>query len=205
MNAVTAAAVSIPDAIGTPFAGGYYAGRYLEGDQLCILIVAPKALGELPDTAWNKSYAEVLGALSFFDGLSNTRAMAEAGSLLAQHVLALDIGGETDWHLPARDQLELLYRHFKPSAEENYVHRNGDNPSSVPPGYPYSAAAPAQTQIAGFKPGEPEAFDDAWYWSSTQHASTSDCAWVQCFGDGGQGHDRKGSEYRARAVRRLKI
>ena len=50
---------------------------------------------------------------------------------------------------------------------------------------------------AGFKPD--------WYWSSEQHASDSDCAWVQDFYYGGQGYDRKGGACRARAVRRLAI
>jgi hypothetical protein len=204
MNALTAAAISIPDVVGTPFAGGYYAGRYLEGDQLCLLIVSGK-IGDFAPVRWNKNLKSVAGALSFFDGMSNTRAMAEAGSPLAQSVLSLDIDGETDWHLPARDQLELLYRHFKPTTRKNLGYRDGDNPSSVPPGYPYTDALPAITQVPAFASGGAEAFEEAWYWSSTQRAQDSACAWLQGFAGGYQDLSRKGGEYRARAVRRLKI
>lgn len=50
-----------------------------------------------------------------------------------------------------------------------------------------------------------EQFKPAWYWSGEQYASTSDCAWIQSFGDGSQYGYRKSGEYRARAIRRLKI
>ena len=56
-----------------------------------------------------------------------------------------------------------------------------------------------------FKPGGEQAFDAAWYWSSTQHAATSGYAWLQDFGYGGQGDDHESVGYRARAVRRIKI
>ena len=205
MNAESTAVLSIPDIIGTPIGGGFYAGRYMEGDQLCLLIVSPKALGDHDDHVWNKSVKEVTGAASFYDGLTNTRAMAEAGSKLAQWALGLEIGGEADWFLPARDQLELLYRHFKPTKRENYVWRNGDNPSSVPVGYPYTETVPAQTTLELFQEGGDEAFEEAWYWSSTQGAAGSDYAWYQHFSDGSQINYVKDYELRARAVRRLKI
>ena len=50
-----------------------------------------------------------------------------------------------------------------------------------------------------------EQFKDAYYWSSEQHASPSDCAWYQNFVNGIQSYDNKSSELRARAVRRLTI
>jgi hypothetical protein len=46
----------------------------------------------------------------------------------------------------------------------------------------------------------PELFDNEWYWSSTQYSARS--AWVQHFGDGGQGIDGKDYSLAARAVRR---
>ena len=48
-------------------------------------------------------------------------------------------------------------------------------------------------------------FQPNWYWSSEQHASYSDCAWMQLFLSGGQDFDRKDFTFRARAVRRLPI
>ena len=56
-----------------------------------------------------------------------------------------------------------------------------------------------------FKPGGKQAFDSAWYWSSTQHAEYSDYAWMQHFGNGDQDGYLKSDAYRARAVRRLII
>lgn len=45
-------------------------------------------------------------------------------------------------------------------------------------------------------------FKEEWYWSNTQHASYSDCAWCQDFDYGDQGSYLKDCELRARAVRR---
>ena len=50
-----------------------------------------------------------------------------------------------------------------------------------------------------------EQFDNAWYWSSEQHASHSVNAWNQTFCNGLQGYDGKSYEGRARAVRRLPL
>lgn len=48
-------------------------------------------------------------------------------------------------------------------------------------------------------------FEPAYYWSNEQHASNADFAWFQTFSFGSQGSDDKGSELRARAVRRVPI
>jgi hypothetical protein len=190
---------------GAPFAGGFFVGIMNVNGQLCALIASPKAGGELRG-AWNASAKSVAGALSYCDGRTNTAAMAEAGSNLAKQILALEIGGFADWYLPAQDELEMLYRHFKPTAEQNYLYaRSGVNASASPATHAYTADSPAQTCVESFKDGEANAFDAAWYWSSTQHAGDPDCAWLQFFGDGGQFCDHKSNQYRARAVRRLVI
>jgi hypothetical protein len=56
-----------------------------------------------------------------------------------------------------------------------------------------------------FMPGAEEAFDRAWYWTSTQHAEYADSAWLQYFGNGGQLSYLKVIEWRARAVRTIKL
>jgi hypothetical protein len=48
-------------------------------------------------------------------------------------------------------------------------------------------------------------FKPEWYWTSTQHESCPECAWVQDFDNGNQNGYRKGNDYRARAVRRIAI
>lgn len=197
--------IEVPTIIGTPCGGGFFYGRIVDGDHLFALIVSPKDGGEHEDAPWNKSRKAVAGAGSYFDGMANTRAMAEAGSELAQWALGLKLNGESDWYLPSRDELEILYRNLKPGTGENYEYRNGDNPSSVPAGYPYTAKLPAQTAVEQFRAGGAEAFEEAWYWTSTQYAPDGDYAWAQSFLDGGQDGCRKHDYYGARAVRRLPI
>lgn len=46
-------------------------------------------------------------------------------------------------------------------------------------------------------------FKLGWYWSNTQHASISDCAWYQYFNDGYQDDWSKLTRFNARAVRRV--
>lgn len=192
-----------PFAIGTPLQGGFYAGLFLFDGAPYALVVAPKALGEIAPAPWLDRYELVPGADSCVDGLANTLAMAEAGSALAKSALALQIDGFTDWYLPSRDELELLYRHFKPTADRNWAgFRDGDNPSSLPAGYPYTEAAPVQTSVQAFQAGGAEAFEPRWYWASTQFSR--DGAWSQYFDDGFQNGYGKEFEARARAVRRFR-
>lgn len=194
---------TVPTVPGTPFAGGFYAGRIRIADQIFALIVAPKAEGEFEE-AWNGSTKAVEDAASYFDGRANTLAMAAAGSELAKNALRMQTGGFNDWYIPSRDELELCYRNLKPTTETNYSYR-GDNPSSIPVGYIYTRDCPAQTQTDAFKAGGAEAFSDEWYWTSTQGAAYPDCAWMQLFGYGGQSIGHESYECRARAVRRFLI
>lgn len=193
-------------AIGTPMEGGFFAGAYLLKGERRGLIIAPKVGGEAKGI-WHEEFELIEGALSYVDGLSNTRAMAEVGSPIAQEALELRIGGFEDWHVPAQDQLEMAYRAFKPSTRENYLYgRSGINASALPPSYPYLAASPGQTSIEAFLSGGPEAFEaDEWYWTSTQHAGNSCCAWMQYFGDGNQNYGHKDYEYLVRFVRSVAI
>src|SRR3989442_4214807 len=162
-------ALAVP-AIGTylEHEGGFFTGVLRVGDALLGVITAPKALGELTG-AWLPSYTDVPGACSCFDSLANTRAMAEAGSAIAKQVLELNIAGHADWAIPARDVLELQYRHFKPTTDENSASfRDGDNPSSVPAGYPYSEQSPAQTSVEAVRARGDEALEPRWY-LATKH------------------------------------
>jgi len=193
-------------AIGAPLAGGFFAGQIRIAGQNFALIVAPKAEGEHAPAQWGEYGKDVPGAKSYFDGLANTNAMAEAGSELAQWARGLRLGGFEDWYLPSQDELEIIYRNLKPTTEENHVYnRSGMNLSAVEPTRPYTLEAPAQTEALAFREGGAEAFDDNWYWSSTQHASDSDCAWFQDFDYGDQHCNSTNRKLRARAVRRLPL
>jgi hypothetical protein len=64
---------------------------------------------------------------------------------------------------------------------------------------------PTRVEQALFFAESPDQFKKDWYWSNTQHASYSDCAWFQVFSNGFQDYGGKSYEMRARAVRRLAI
>lgn len=196
----------IPTIIGTAMGDGFYAGRFRIGEQAYALIVAPKDEGEHDDAIWIDNYKNVPGAKSYNDGLSNTIAMAEAGSEIAHWARDLRIGGHDDWYLPSQDELEIMYRNLKPTTRENYCYaRSGINLSAIEPTRPYTPDLPVQTLAEAFQAGGEQAFDTVWYWSSTQHAATSDYAWYQYFSYGTQYDYYKDLELRARAVRRLPI
>ncbi len=190
--------------LGTSMGGGFYAGRIRIEGQVFALIVAPRALGEVSGNKWINRDKDAPSAASYFDGLANTKAMADAGSELAKWAQDLRIGDADDWYLPAQDELEIMYRNLKPSTRENYCWaRSGINLSAVEPARPYTPAIPTQTLAEAFQTGGDEAFSEGWYWSSTQHASYSDYAWYQDFSTGTQGSISKSSELPARVVRRL--
>jgi len=195
--------ILVPAEFGTPFEGGFYGGKIRSGEKIFAVVWAPKALGET-SMIWLPSYKDVPNATSCFHSMDNTVAMAEAGSPLGQWARGLDIDGKTDWCIPARDVLELGYRYLKPTTYENSTSfRDGDNPSSLPAGYPYTEQLPAQTTAEAFRKGGAEAFEEAWYWSSTQYSSHY--AWTQGFDDGGQYYYDKKFEARARAVRLIQL
>ncbi len=187
-------------ALGTKLEVGFFAG-YINGPAGVFGIEAAPKDTEF-EGIWLPTYAEVPGACSYLDGSANTLAMAKAGSAIATKALATEIGGLRDWYVASRDELELLYRAFKPTQETNYVYRNGENPSSIPVGYPYTETSPAQTSIALFQEGGAEAFEEAWYWSSTQFSRGY--AWVQYFAVGSQSVVGKDYTRRVRLVRRFK-
>lgn len=103
----------IPTLAGTPFAGGFYAGRFFIGADAYALIVAPKADGEIAELAWHDKRKAVAGANSYSDGAANTAAMAKAGSGLAQWATSLRIGGFDDWYMPSRLELLVAFGELK--------------------------------------------------------------------------------------------
>ena len=192
-------AVALP-VIGQPYGGGFFTGITRDPDTgKHYLNITAGAEHELVG-AWGEYGVKIDGADSLTDSRANTEAMAAAGSELAQQVLALDIGGLTDWAIPARDVQELQYRHCKPTTEENWANsRNGDNPNSLPVGTLYSEESPTQTPLTVFQEGGAEAFKDTWYWSSSQRSATS--AFFMHFDVGIQLSYGKNYELRVRPVR----
>lgn len=201
MSAVEKAAQSTAlPAIGEAYGGGFVTGITRDpatGERH--LWITAGAEHELQGR-WGEYGVKIEGADSFTNSRANTEAMATAGSELAKQVLGLEIGGFTDWAIPARDVQELQYRHFKPTTEENWAgRRDGDNPHSEPVGLLYSEEDPKQTAHEAFQAGGPEAFRDTWYWSSSQRSAYG--AFHMCFDDGCQVNYGKSDELRVRPVR----
>jgi len=199
----TPAATLVPTIPGTPYAGGFYVGRIRIDGQFYALIRAPKASGQHKPTRWNKTDKAITGADAFDDGLRNTQAMAAAGSAVAKWALGKTINDQSDWYIPSQDELEIAYRALKPGKRANWLYsRSGMNLSAEPPTRPYMKEFPQQTEAVEFQTGGSEAFDEAWYWTSTQYAAGSDYAWVQTFVDGYQNGLHKNDECSVFLVRR---
>ena len=198
----TLSASDLPE-IGAPFEGGFFGGQVKVGVAVFAIIWAPKAIGETR-AAWLPSYDQVPNTASRSDSMANTIAMAEAGSPAGIWARGLSIAGHSDWCVPARDVLELAYRHFKPTTEENFADgEDGVNESSVPLGEAYTEESPAQTEIAAFVEGGDEAFEETWYWSSTQYSDAF--AWSQYFCNGLQDNYNEKFAGAVRAVRLIQL
>ena len=100
--------------------------------------------------------------------------------------------GGTNWYLPALDELELLYRNFKPNYADNDTRNfprnfpgsqpSGTNPSSDPtsPQNSNNPRVPEKTPVLGFRENEAAAVDLERYWSTTD-ADEDGRAWHQNF------------------------
>ncbi|MFV3285403.1 hypothetical protein ACNFCI_15320 [Pseudomonas sp. NY15356] len=137
-------------AAGQPLAGGFYAGRlFFDGAEHAVIDAGREF--EAVAQWWEQPgpRVNVRGALSFHDGLANTRAMAEAGSAIARKVLGMTIRGQRGWHLPSIEELQVMRANLLqlPDWDRYY--------SSC------RAGGPAQ------------AFTHMEYWSSTQNSAGS--------------------------------
>ncbi|MPQ83777.1 hypothetical protein F0170_07155 [Pseudomonas sp. MAFF 730085] len=71
---------------GQPLAGGVFVTRYwLSGVERALILLPDELSGP-----WGEYGVEIKGAGSYSDGEANTRAMAEAGSVIAAKALELD-------------------------------------------------------------------------------------------------------------------
>ena len=192
-NSSTAFTVNFAPVYGQPLGGGYYAGNIIDGGVIYRLIVAPKATGEYSNIGWGPYGIDApVATQTLTNGVAASNAMNSSDYPAAFYCRGLNIAGFTDWYLPARDELEVLYRNFKPWPFANYVSVRpatgfggdglgyGTNTNSYPVGAAYSIDYPAQTGIAIFKDYTgTEAFVENRYWSSTENDTNK--AWYQDF------------------------
>ena len=81
----TVLAAELPER-GQPLAGGVFVTRYwLNGAERALILLPDELSGP-----WGEYGVEIKGAGSYSDGEANTRAMAEAGSVIAVKALELD-------------------------------------------------------------------------------------------------------------------
>ena len=200
------------------------------------VIVAPKASGEHAGIALkNANTALPTACQTLTEGFAATQAMRDADTSTvypaAHWARNLNIGGRTDWYIPARDELELCWRNLKPTTTANYAtadrpaaasfsyanngsygdtaKTHGTNNNSSPTGAAYTPSVPAQTAATAFRTGGAEAYEfgSAYYWSSSDYNASG--AWSQRWvssNPGSQFNNSKNSAaYRVRAVRRSVI
>jgi hypothetical protein len=166
-------------ALGEGFEGGFFGGEItINGDRYA-LVVAPKIAGEKINLQHKKKKLDTFDGTDLDDdGFYNSCQISDANHPAAQFCRSLQIAGHDDWYLPSRDELMIIWMAL------------GPNRKNTP---------------EAFRAGSPEAFADAWYWSSTEYAQFSDGAWVVGFGGGFQDINVKSLSTGVRAVRRFKI
>jgi hypothetical protein len=168
--------VEVPTIIGTSFEGGYYFGRMMVGvDAYALVVPVPMAHYIKRPFSWSETSEPIAGARSYCDGLANTRAMAAAGSKLAQWALDQRIGGHDDWFIPSR-QDALVFHSNKHLASEEYL------------------------QYGGF-----DGFETEYVWTSTECHMDSSFAWAMPLKLGSHLAVSKDERLRSGVVRRVKI
>jgi hypothetical protein len=196
-----------PTTIGQAFGGGFYAGQISttgNGVATHYLIVAPKATGQAStNRLWKTTDTATAGTSSVIDGFANSEAMNNASHPAALFCRGLSIGGFTDWYLPAKNEIEILYYNLRPTSVNNFTGGN-TNPNAVPPrSSNYSASVPGQTSATAFQSGGSEAFPPDAFWSSTEFSTTD--AWRQGFENGYAINASKLSSFTVRAVRKVPV
>ena len=190
------------------------------------IIVAPKATGETSAIYKTSIDAAPAACITLSEGRKATLAMVAAGNSTvypaAHFCNNLNIASRTDWYMPARDELELIWRNLKPVSGSNYTgadrqnavdYKNlgspgdtsvntGTNVNTAPVGAAYTASAPAQVAAGkNFRTGETEALSaSTTYWSSSEYQSAN--AWYMQTSDGRQYANAKNGSMPVRAVRR---
>jgi hypothetical protein len=199
---------NVPSVIGQAFGGGFYAGQIgVSSVATHYLIIGPVSSAQSP-LAWKNANTATVGADSDIDGPQNTADMVADGNSTvypcAHFCNNLVTGGQTDWYMPAKNELEVCYFNLKPTTASNNT-SSGINPNAVPArASNYTTGNPAQTSATNFQSTGSETFAPFdIYWSSTESSATQ--ARNQYFNTGGQYSNSKVAGYVVRAIRRVAV
>lgn len=233
--AFTTAAAFIPTVIGQAFGGGYYVGRMkqLVAGVLTeyALIAAPKASGQATKNIDLVAASGVLtstwsgaGDVDKKDGYTNTARLQalSIGGDAVNWVRGLTIGGYSDWYLPSFDEVEMMFRSFKPTTEDNTDQcgtrfgSSGTNTTAFPNTGPHTAIDPARTAVAAFQANGAEALPQTlatstWAFNDEESGEPNSFQKQISLGNSGQWISVPGAAwYQAfggtwRAVRRVKV
>jgi hypothetical protein len=204
----TAGNVAPPSVIGQAYGGGFYAGQIgVSSVATHYLIVGPVASAQ-STLQWKNANTATTGSDSNIDGPQNTADMVAHGSSTvypaAHFCNDLSTGGQTDWYMPAKNELEVCYFNLKPTTDANNT-ASGINSNAVPArASNYTSGNPAQTAASAFivSTGS-ERFTSAGYWSSTEFSAGD--AMRQAFSNGIQYNIYKNGSYSVRAIRRIPV
>jgi len=200
-------------AIGSAYAGGFYAGQIstaANGVATHNLVVGPRSTAQSGFIAWSATAGATPGTDSLIDGPTNTNNMDNSNHPAAQFCTGLTVGGYSDWYMPALNELEICYYNLKPTTDSNDTAMSVPNLNAVPQrSDKYSPETPAQTSATQFQSGNSESFDPVvyGYWTSTEFSNMPNTASMLKFSSGVATIAYKQFSYYGlvRAVRRVPV
>lgn len=192
--------------IGAAYQGGFFAGQIDQSGTIYNLVVGPRASAESSNIQWKTTQTTTSGTSSVIDGPTNSSNMNNASHPAAQFCEGLTIGGFSDWYMPSKNELEVLYYYLKPTTTSNNL-PSGSNANAVSPepiSTNYTSGDPPRTPVAAFQsPSGAERLNPSnGYWSSTENSAVN--GWIQIFSSGQQlGFLKDESFLQVRAIRRV--
>ena len=198
--------LSVPT-IGSAFGGGFFAGQIsTAGNGIADynLVVGPLSSAETTGQ-WKTLNTTTSGTTSLINGAANSAAMNNASHPAAQFCEGVNVGGFTDWYMPARYELEICYYNLKPTTTNNNTGGTyGQNPYSVPTrSVNWTSGNPAQTSATSFQTGNAEAYSATGYWDSSEANSVG--AYGESFSTGLNTAYYKTDSRKVRAIRKVAV